>query len=153
MLFLTSFLPIFRTVGIEKWHNPSPCLLFLQCHLSPILQGCSSFGCSLHWSPEWIIYLHLLLASCSFCPTNSLYFLLYYICGPSLWSSSFPPMWQLHIQHPLSNISTRLNHLILASLTIVFKPLNLSSSSDILVSNLLHPGHFQQSIGTLSPPA
>lgn len=35
---------------------------------------------------------------------------------PSLWSSTSPPAWQLHIQHPLSLLCTRPNRLSLGSL-------------------------------------
>lgn len=38
------------------------------------------------------------------CHTNPLHGLHYYLLEPSMWSSSFLPVWQLWIQHPLSNI-------------------------------------------------
>lgn len=49
----------------------------------------SSFCCSL-------CFLHLFFPN----------LLLHYIPEPSLWSSSFPPPWQFHLQHPLSTFSS-----------------------------------------------
>lgn len=80
--------------------------------------------------------LILLLASSSVTSTLP-HVLLHYIYKPS----SFPPSWQLHIQHPLRNISTMPPpHLLKPDLCLYFvsKLLDLSCPSDI--SNPVHPG-------------
>lgn len=62
------------------------------------------------------IYYELLLLFPSFYSSSShpiprihlshINILLLYIHESSLWYSSFPPVWKLHIQYPLSSIST-----------------------------------------------
>ncbi|MED6273636.1 hypothetical protein CHARACLAT_008554 [Characodon lateralis] len=95
----------------------------------------SPFGCCPQGLPQQITCLYLA------------YHLPLQLKNLPFKSSSFPPSLQLHLQHPLSNVSTSLFRkcpiqLNIASLTIS-KPPNLSCSSDLRLSNLVHSGHSQ----------
>ena len=104
----------------------------------------SAFPFRGHGSPVSIFCIFL-------CHTYRLHIHFQHIQKSPLWSSPFPPSWQLHLQHSSTIVFTIPPlHLIKPSQSsasyFISKTSNLGCSAEVLVLNPIHPWHSKRKI-------